>query len=298
MRQYDGTIAVSGPTSIDMNGAGTKNQLQTPATKVIMDNSAFLQADLSTATSSSINDLRQAFRLQEWLEKNARGGSRYIEVIKSHFGVTSSDARLQRPEYLGGGKSPVSISEVLQTSETGVASTDPTPQGNMAGHGVNVGGGNNFSYYAQEHGYIIGLMSIQPKTAYFQGIPKHFKKFDKFDFYFPSFAHLGEQPIYNYELYATGTSQDDDTFGYTPRYAEYKHMHSSVHGEFKDTLLFWHMARKFDTLPALNEDFINCEPTKRIFAVELQSAETIYAHVFHDLKATRLMPYFGTPKGV
>lgn len=299
MKKYDGTIAQSGTTSVSTNAASTKNSLVNSVSgDIIMDNSAFLQADLSTATASSINDLRQAFRLQEWLEKNARGGSRYIEVIKSHFGVTSSDARLQRPEYLGGGKSPVSISEVLQTSETGISSTDPTPQGNMAGHGVNVGGGNNFSYYAQEHGYIIGLMSIQPKTAYYQGIPKHFKKFDKFDFYFPSFAHLGEQPILNYELYATATAQDDDTFGYTPRYAEYKHMHSSVHGEFKDTLLFWHMARKFENVPSLNEEFINCVPDKRIFAVELQETETIYAHIFHDLKATRLMPYFGTPKGV
>lgn len=259
-----------------------------------------LEADLSSATASSINDLRQAFRLQEWLEKNARGGSRYIEVIKSHFGVTSSDARLQRPEYLGGGKSPVSISEVLQTSETVTTATivNNTPQGNMAGHGINVGGGNNFSYYAQEHGYIIGLMSIMPKTAYYQGIPKHYKKFDKFDFYFPSFAHLGEQPIKNYELYATAQPTDDATFGYTPRYAEYKHMLSSVHGEFRTSLLYWHMARDFQNLPLLNEDFINCEPTKRIFAVELQESETIYAHVFHELKATRLMPYFGTPKGV
>ncbi|AXQ65957.1 MAG: major capsid protein [Microviridae sp.] len=258
-------------------------------------------ADLSTATASSINDLRQAFRLQEFLEKNARGGSRYIEVIKSHFGVTSSDARLQRPEYLGGGKSPVTISEVLQTSESGVASTDPTPQGNMAGHGINVGGSNNFSYYAQEHGYIIGIMSIMPKTAYFQGIPKHFKKFDKFDYYFPSFAHLGEQPITTEEIWATSSVKDDQVFGYTPRYAEYKHMLSSVHGEFRTTLEFWHMARKFDSQPYLNEEFINCDPTERIFAVQgtiSEPVEQIYAHIFHDLKATRLMPYFGTPKGV
>ncbi len=258
-------------------------------------------ADLSNATSSSINDLRQAFRLQEFLEKNARGGSRYIEVIKSHFGVTSSDARLQRPEYLGGGKSPVTISEVLQTSESGVASTDPTPQGNMAGHGINVGGSNNFSYYAQEHGYIIGIMSVMPKTAYFQGIPKHFKKFDKFDYYFPSFAHLGEQPITTEEIYAQSTIKDESVFGYTPRYAEYKHMLSSVHGEFRTTLEFWHMARKFDSQPYLNEEFINCDPTERIFAVqgtETDPVEQIYAHIFHDLKATRLMPYFGTPKGV
>ncbi|AXL15123.1 major capsid protein [Microviridae sp.] len=284
-----------------LNGNLTSDSPPIIGTSLQMDNSANLQADLSTATASSINDLRQAFRLQEWLEKNARGGSRYIEVIKSHFGVTSSDARLQRPEYLGGGKSPVTISEVLQTSESGVASTDPTPQGNMAGHGINVGGSNNFSYYAQEHGYIIGIMSVMPKTAYFQGIPKHFKKFDKFDYYFPSFAHLGEQPITTEEIYATSSVKDDNVFGYTPRYAEYKHMLSSVHGEFRTTLEFWHMARKFDTQPYLNEEFINCDPTERIFAVQgtiTDPVEQIYAHIFHDLKATRLMPYFGTPKGV
>ena len=263
-------------------------------------------ADLSSATASSINDLRQAFRLQEWLEKNARGGSRYIEVIKSHFGVTSSDARLQRPEYLGGGKSPVTISEVLQTSESGVASSDPTPQGNMAGHGINVGGSNNFSYYSQEHGYIIGIMSILPKTAYYQGIPKHFKKFDKFDYYFPSFAHLGEQPILTEEIYAqSDTAEDTSVFGYTPRYAEYKHMLSSVHGQFRTTLKYWHMARDFTSKPYLNEQFINADieadGLDRIFAVQGTAenpVEQIYAHIFHDLKATRLMPYFGTPKGV
>lgn len=279
-------------TSTGVLNASTSNQ------NLYVDNSGQLEVDLSTATASSINDLRQAFRLQEWLEKNARGGSRYIEVIKSHFGVTSSDSRLQRPEFLGGGKSPVTISEVLQTSESGVAPENGTPQGNMAGHGINVGGGNNFSYYAQEHGYIIGLISILPKTAYFQGLPKHFKKFDKFDYYFPSFAHLGEQPIQNSEIYLQINEEDNGTFGYTPRYAEYKHMLSSVHGEFRTSLEFWHMARKFDKLPVLNEDFINCVPDKRIFAVELEEQETIYAHIFHDLKATRLMPYFGTPKGV
>jgi len=265
---------------------------------VSLDISGQHYTDLSSATSATINELRNAFRLQEFLEKNARGGSRYIEVIKSHFGVTSSDARLQRPEYLGGGRSPVTISEVLQTSETDQQST---PQGNMAGHGINVEKNNSFSYYAQEHGYIIGIMSIMPKTAYYQGIPKHFKKFDKFDYYFPSFAHLGEQPILTEEIFRSGNpAKDTQVFGYTPRYAEYKNILSSVHGQFKTSLLFWHLARKFDSQPYLNEEFINCDPddTLRIFANENKEDEHIYAHIFHDLKATRLMPYFGTPKGV
>lgn len=248
-------------------------------------------ADLSAATASSINDLRRAFKLQEWLEKNARGGSRYIESILSHFGVRSSDARLQRPEFLGGGTSPITISEVLQTSE---APDQNTPQGNMAGHGISMGANNAFSYRSEEHGYIVGIMSIMPKAAYQQGIDKHFLKFDKFDYFWPSFAHLGEQPIQNQELFLNEIPDDHEaTFGYTPRYAEYKHINSSVHGEFRTSLDFWHMGRIFDNLPALNADFINCDPTTRIFAV--LDTETVYAHIFHRIKASRPMPYFGTP---
>ncbi len=259
---------------------------------IYMDPNSTLVADLSSATASTINDLRRAFRLQEWLEKNARGGSRYIESILSHFGVKSSDARLQRPEFLGGGSSPVTISEVLQTS---AAATEPTPQGNMAGHGVSVGASNNFKYYCEEHGYIIGIMSVMPKTAYQQGVPKHFLKFDKFDYFWPSFAHLGEQPIETQEIYLDqdGSETNEDVFGYTPRYAEYKYINSSVHGEFRTSLDFWHMGRIFDDTPLLNKSFIEADPTDRIFAV-LES-EKLYAHVFHRIKASRRMPYFGTP---
>lgn len=256
-----------------------------------VDNSKALFADLSQATAATIIDLRRAFRLQEWLEKNARGGSRYNESILSHFGVRSPDARLQRPEFLGGGTSPVTISEVLQTSGT---DSEPTPQGNMAGHGISVGANNSFSYYAQEHGYIIGIMSILPKTAYQQGIPKHFLKFDKFDYYWPSFAHIGEQPIYGKEIYIDDPTYNESIFGYTPRYAEYKFINSSVHGEFRTTLDFWHMGRIFENPPLLNQSFVEADPTTRIFAVE--DTETIYAHVFHRIKARRLMPYFGNPK--
>lgn len=248
------------------------------------------QVDLSEATAATINDLRRAFKLQEWLEKNARGGSRYTESILSHFGVRSSDARLQRPEFLGGGTSPMVISEVLQTSSN---DSEPTPQGNMAGHGISVGGSNSFSYTSEEHGYIIGIMSIMPKSAYQQGIPKHFLKFDKFDYYWPSFAHLGEQPIQNKEIYFSDDDENDETFGYTPRYAEYKFINSSVHGEFRTSLNFWHMGRIFENRPQLNADFIACDPTTRIFAVE--TSEQIYAHIHHRIKARRKMPYFGTP---
>jgi len=279
-------------------GAGGGLEITPQGLNVDLDNSDHLFADLSGATASSINDLRRAFRLQEWLERNARGGARYIEIITAHFGVRSSDARLQRPEFLGGSSTPITISEVLQTSNTAGATGDKaTPQGNMAGHGVSVGSSNYVSYRAEEHGYIIGIMSVMPKTAYQQGVPKHWKKLDKFDYYWPSFANIGEQPIYNQELYHQSTAEDAEVFGYTPRYAEYKYIPSTVHGEFRDTLKFWHMGRIFQTKPVLNQDFIECDSTEvdRVFAVEDDATEHLYVYLHNEVKATRLMPYFGTP---
>lgn len=249
--------------------------------------------DLSSATAATINDLRQAFRLQEFLEKNARGGSRYIEIILSHFGVRSSDARLQRAEFLGGSKTPVQISEVLQTGESGT-----TPQGNMAGHGISVGGGKRISYRAEEHGFIVCLMSVMPKPSYMQGVHKSFTRFDKLDYYWPSFANLGEQPILNQELYFSNSdANNEDVFGYTPRYAEYKFLPSTVHGQFKTTLDFWHAARIFSARPGLNNTFIQCQSSEvdRIFAVTDPAEHKMWAQVYHDIRAKRPMPYFGTP---
>ena len=225
-----------------------------------------MKVDLNEATSATINDLRKAFKLQEWIEKNARAGSRYVESILAHFGVRSSDARLQRPEFLGGGMSPVMISEVLQTSET----SGTTPQGNMSGHGLNLGKNHSFSRFFEEHGYIIGIVSVMPKTAYQQGIPKHFSKFDKFDYFWPEFQHIGEQEILNKEILANHVAPDD-VFGYIPRYAEYKYNPSTVHGDFKKTLDFWHLGKIFDpnNPPYLNQNFIECNASRRIFAVFL-----------------------------
>ena len=259
-----------------------------------VDVTGHTEVDLTDATASSINDLRRAFRLQEWLERNARGGSRYIEVILAHFGVQSSDARLQRPEFLGGSATPISISEVLQTSD---AAAEDTPQGNMAGHGVSVGSSNYVSYKCEEHGYIMGLMTIMPKTAYQQGIPKHFSKMDKFEYFWPSFANIGEQPILNKEIYADSTdSLDEDVFGYTPRYAEYKYIPSTVHGEFRSSLNFWHMGRIFGSRPALNANFVECQEDEvdRVFAVTSEE-ENLYVYLHNNVKARRPMPYFGTP---
>jgi hypothetical protein len=261
-----------------------------PNVPLSYDPGGSLIVDLSSATSTTVNEFRRAIRLQEWLEKNARAGSRYIEQILSHFGVKSSDARLQRPEYLGGGKSPVVISEVLQTSST----DDTTPQGNMSGHGVAVGNTHGFEKFFEEHGFVFGIMSVLPRTSYFQGIPKVFSKFDKFDYFWPSFAHLGEQPILNKELNVK-TTTPEGVFGYTPRYAEYKFGRNSVHGDFRSSLMFWHMARNLSTSPVLSGQFVESDPTHRIFAVESPDVHKLYAHVYHNFRAIRPMPKFGTP---
>lgn len=241
---------------------------------------------------TTINDLRRAFRLQEWLEKAARGGSRYVENILAHFGVRSSDARLQRPEYITGTKSPVIISEVLNNTGTVDAA-----QGEMAGHAISVTSGRYGNYSVEEHGYIIGIMSVMPKTAYQQGIPKHFLKgSDPFEFFWPSFANIGEQEVKGREIMAfQGDVYGDSTFGYVPRYSEYKFENNRVAGDFREQLDFWHMGRKFDTPPTLSKEFLECTPDLRVFAVTDPSVQHLYAHVLHKIRAVRSMPKFGTP---
>lgn len=249
--------------------------------------------------ATTITDLRRAFRLQEWLEKQARGGTRYTEQIRSQFDVISSDARLQRPEFIGGTRQPIVISEVLNTSGTFDAAdpTQPTspPQGNMAGHGVAYLNGHNGSYFCEEHGYIIGIMSVMPQTAYQQGIAKHFlKTTDQFEYYWPSFANIGEQAVKKIEVY--GLSADpEETFGYIPRYAEYKFVNNRVAGQFATTLNTWHAGRIFDNEPELSVEFIECDPTKRIFAVTDPDVDSIYCHVLNRVSAIRPMPKYGNP---
>lgn len=278
--------------------------LNTPLHSAVSENPSItgdsLYADTSDLqfTSTTINDLRTAFRVQEWLEKNARGGTRYAESNRVHFGVTSSDARLNRPEYITGARCPIVISEVLNTSGTFDA-TDPEdatspPQGNMAGHGIAVADGAYGNYYCEEHGWIIGIMSIMPKTAYQQGIEKKFQRFDKFEYLWPEFAHLGEQPILNKEVFVEH-SDPDEPFGYIPRYAEYRFINNRVAGDFKDSLDYWHMGRIFATEPDLNQAFIEADPTTRIFAVTDISEHHVYAQVVNKIQAIRPLPMFGTP---
>jgi hypothetical protein len=286
----DALVRTSGAsTTVLTTGAGqtVSNATSTPP---FAPNQLFAETDGLELQPTTINDLRRAFRLQEWLEKNARGGTRYIENILTHFGVRSSDKRLQRPEYITGVKSPVVISEIVNTT----GAVGELPQGNLAGHGISVSSGRSGSYYCEEHGYIIGIMSVMPKTAYQQGIPKTYLKNDTLDYFWPSFAHIGEQPVTNNEIYAY-TASANDTFGYVPRYAEYKYMPSRVAGDFRTTLDYWHLGRKFATQPALNAAFVNCDATKRIFAVDDPEGDSLYCHVLNKIKAVRPMPKFGTP---
>lgn len=250
-----------------------------------------------TAEAASITNLRRAFRLQEWLEKNARAGTRYVEGLMAHFGARSKDARLQRPEYIGGSRQNMTISEVLSTAQTEVTGGE-VPVGQMAGHGISVGGGGRSSYHATEHGYIIGVMYVRPETAYQQGIHKMHTRFDQLDYAWPTFANIGEQAVTGKELYAAAGADQaylDSTFGYIPRYSEYRYLPSRVSGDMRDTLAYWHLGRIFSTPPQLNEDFVTCDPSRRIFAITDPNESTIYAHIFNNVTATIPLPKYGNP---
>jgi len=252
--------------------------------------------------SGSIEDLRTAFRLQEWLERNARGGTRYVESILAHFGKRVRDYRLDRPELIGGGVNRVQISEVLQTADT---PAEGTALATMAGHGISAGYSGRYRYTCEEHGWIIGIMSVRPRPAYFQGMPRHFThRKDRLDYYWSSFAHLGEMPIYQSELVYSGDSVDvmdnEDVFGYTPQYSDYRMNYSKVAGDFNTTLDFWTLARKFPAIPSLTEGFLSVaspavdEEFDRIFAVQ-DGTDYLWCHVAHDIKALRPMPRFAIP---
>jgi len=243
------------------------------------------------ANATDINTLRRAFRLQEWLERNARGGTRYVENILAHFGIKSSDSRLQRPELIGTTRQNMVISEVLATAQS---TTDGVAVGSMAGHGISVGGGNSFRYSCEEHGFILGIISVKPQTAYQQGLHRQFTRFDRLDYAWPTFANLGEQEVLKQELYLA-SNFPKAVFGYVPRYAEYKYLSSRVAGEFRTSLDTYHMGRIFETDPSLNEEFIECNPTTRIYSVTEPTEDHIWAHVFNNVRVVRKLPRYGIP---
>lgn len=258
-----------------------------------------LYADLSSATAASVNLFRQAVQIQRFLEMDARGGTRYTELIQSHFHVTSPDFRLQRPEYLGGGTTNVNFYPVPQTSATGATGTT-TAQGSLAAMAVQSGTGNGFTKSFTEHGFILGIARVRAELTYQQGLPREFSYQTKYDLYWPTFAHLGEQTILNKEIYATDdtATQDTNVFGYQERYAEYRYRPSMVTSKYRSTasgtLDVWHFARKFTSLPTLGDTFIKeAPPVDRIVAVNTEPQ--FYADFHFRFRSARPMPMYGVP---
>lgn len=254
------------------------------------------------SSSVSINDFRSAYALQVWLERNAVGGSRYTESTQAHFGVKPQDSRLQRPEYIGGGRINVQIREVVATAWSNDGADD-VPQANMAGHGITYGNTNRFNYFCTEHGFIMGICSIMNPPSYQQGLPRMFQRKTFLDYPWPTFAKLGEQQVNDYEIYCTPESLtiDDSTgefplFGYQSRYADWKYMCTTNHGDFKDTLLFWTLTRVFDDAPQLGLSFVAFDDTtqNRIFAVG-GAGHNFWLYVNNHVTVRRPLPYFGTP---
>ncbi len=273
---------------------GANDPVRVEETSPVPHASGQLFADLSTATAATINQLREAFQIQKLLERDARGGTRYTEVIKSHFGVTSPDARLQRPEYLGGGSSPVVISQVPQTSETLVG----TPQGTLAAYGTASLHNHGFTKSFTEHCILIGLLSVRADLTYQQGLNRMWARSTRYDFYWPALSHIGEQAVLNQEIFYQGVAADDLVFGYQERFAEYRYKPSQITGLFRSdaagSLDAWHLAQDFSVLPVLNDAFMqDTPPVDRIIAVPSEPHFLFDSHF--SMRCARPMPLFGVP---
>lgn len=253
-----------------------------------------LSVDLTSATALLVNELRFAFQYQKLLERDARGGTRYVEQILSHFGVRSPDARLQRPEYLGGTTSVIQVNPVVQNGASGTDS----PQGNLAAYGLTVSKIHGFNKSFTEHGVIIGLVNVRANLTYQQGINRMWSRQVRTDFYFPVFSHLGEQAVLNKEIFAQGTADDEKAFGYQEAWSEYRYFPSKITGKFRSTdpqsLDIWHLAQKFENLPTLSQQFIEENvPVERVVAVENEPHFLLDA--YFKLKCTRPMPVYSVP---
>lgn len=276
------------------NGLTYDGSTVDPSQAARFGNQTGLVADLSEATAATINQLRQAFQIQKLYERDARGGTRYVEIIKSHFGVTSPDARLQRPEYLGGGSSPINVNAIPQTSNT----TDDSPQGNLAAVGTLSVGRHGFSKSFTEHCLVMGFVSVRADLNYQQGLNRMWSRQTRWDFYWPALSHIGEQAILNKEIYAQGTSADEDVFGYQERFAEYRYKPSVITGQFRSTyaqtLDTWHLAQDFSSLPTLGDTFIQENPpVERVIAVPSQP-EFLFDAYF-KYRCARPMPVYSVP---
>lgn len=259
-----------------------------------------LYVDLSEATAATINQLRQSFQIQKLLERDARGGTRYTEIIRAHFGVISPDARLQRPEYIGGGSTPVNINPIAQTSGTNASGTT-TPIGTLAAMGTALAHNHGFTYSATEHGVILGLVSVRADLTYQQGLARMWSRSTRYDFYFPAFATLGEQAVLNKEIYVRGDANDNGVFGYQERWAEYRYNPSRISSLFRSTAAGtidgWHLAQRFTSLPTLNTTFIQDNPpVSRVVAVgAAANGQQFIFDSFFDCKKARPMPMYSVP---
>jgi hypothetical protein len=285
------SVSTGGTLGSTSTGNLSKNTTSLTGASQLYPNN--LYADLSSATASTINALRESFQLQRMFERDARGGTRYIEMNYSHFGVLSPDMRLQRPEYLGGGTSYLNVNPIAQNGESGT-----TPQGNLAAMGTFSQHGKGFIKTFTEHEIVIGFISARADLNYQQGLNRMWSRSTRFDHYFPSFAHLGEQAVLNKEIYCDGSTHDDDVFGYIGRFDEYRYKPSLVTGQFRSnaatSLDLWHLAQDFGGLPTLNSTFIEENPPmSRIVAVP--SEPDFLLDVYFDFKCTRPMPTFSVP---
>lgn len=291
--QFKGSSSMTEDVNVTTGDGGSAFALQADGQNLSYN--AGLKGDLSNVVSATINDLRRAIALQRFYEISARGGSRYIEQILAHFHVRSSDARLQRPEYIGGGVTDLTVGEVFQTSSTDTTS----PQGNIAGRGVAYGRANKTYYSAEEHGYIIGIMSIMPPSVYYQGIDSVFTKTDRLDYPWPSFGNLGEQEIKKSELMVSfdgSTDNSQELFGYTPRYAEYKYRKDTLHGEMRNTMQYWTWARDLSGKANLNSTFLSVPNIAGPFAAPEEDPFVIW--ISSTVSALRELPYYGTPSSL
>lgn len=249
------------------------------------------------ASAATINQLRMAFQVQKLYERDARGGTRYIEILKAHFGVTSPDARLQRPEYLGGNRIPIHISQIVQQSQT----TEASPQGTPVGLSLTSDTHSDFTKSFVEHGFVIGVMVARYDHTYQQGLERFWSRKDRFDYYWPVFANIGEQAVLNKEIYAQGTAQDDEVFGYQEAWADYRYKPNRVCGEmrsqYEQSLDSWHLADDYDALPQLSDEWIREDSSNvdRVIAVTSAVSHQFFADVYVQNRSTRPMPMYSVP---
>jgi hypothetical protein len=288
---------VGTPTNKGIEGT---NSWVNPNEPVKFGNQTGLYTDLSAATAATVNQLRQSFQIQKLLERDARGGTRYTEIIRSHFGVASPDARLQRPEYLGGGTTSININPIAQTSGTNASGTT-TPLGTLASMGTGLAHNHGFTQSFVEHGVIIGIVAVRADLTYQQGLQKMWSRSTRYDFYFPAFATLGEQAVLNQEIYVTGDTTDTGVFGYQERWAEYRYYPSRISSLFRSTAAgtidAWHLAQKFTSVPTLNTTFIqDTPPVARTLAVgAAANGQQFIFDSFFDVKKARPMPMYSVP---